>query len=342
MSAPHDLDVIRSEALAATTAASSLEELGAVEARAIGRRGALTMVQRTLGALPQEQRREVGAILNAARADIVQALASRRADLEAERDQVVLAAEAIDVTLPPRVPRRGSLHPLRETMEAMLDVFVGLGYTVVTGPEVESDWFNFDALNLPMDHPARTLQDTIYVQPLDSTAAVREDGTTGVLLRPQTSPGQIRTMLAQPPPVYVAIPGRVYRQDTPDATHFPMFHQIEGFAVDEQLSMAHLRGTLAQLAKALVGPSIPLRFRPSYFPFTEPSCELDALFDGRWMELLGAGMVHPQVLRSGGYDPEKVQGFAFGVGVDRMAMLRYGVSDLRLFFEHDLRFLSAF
>ena len=337
-----DLDHIRSEALAAINAASSLEELDAAEAQISGRRGALTMAQRTLGGLPSEQRREVGARLNAVRAEVTQTLTTRRGELEAERDQVVLAAEAIDVTLPPRVPRRGSLHPIQETMEAMLDVFVGLGYTVVTGPEVESDWYNFDALNLPIDHPARTLQDTIYVRPLSPDAELREDGTTGILLRPQTSPGQVRTMLTQPPPIYVAIPGRVYRQDTPDATHLPMFHQIEGLAVDEHLSMADLRGTLAQLAKALVGPETPLRLRPSYFPFTEPSAELDAFFGGRWIELLGAGMVHPEVLRSGGYDPEKVQGFAFGVGVDRMAMLRHSVGDLRLFVEHDLRFLSAF
>jgi phenylalanyl-tRNA synthetase alpha chain len=337
-----DLEQIRSQALAAMNGASSLDELDAVEAQISGRRGALTMAQRSIGALPSEQRREVGARLNAVRAEVAQALAAKRAELEAERDEIVLVAETIDVTLPPRVPRRGSLHPLQETMDAMLDVFVGLGYTVITGPEVESDWFNFDALNLPIDHPARTLQDTIYVRPLSPDVEPREDGTTGILLRPQTSPGQVRTMLAHPPPVYVAIPGRCYRNDTPDATHLPMFHQIEGLAVDESLSMADLRGTLAQLAKALVGPETPLRFRPSYFPFTEPSAELDAFFEGRWMELLGAGMVHPQVLCSGGYNPETVQGFAFGVGVERLAMVRHGVSDMRLFAEHDLRFLSAF
>lgn len=342
MSEPQELDRIRDEALAAIKAASSLEELDAAESDAVGRRGALTLVQRRIGTLPAEQRREFGARLNAVRAEIGEVRVARRAELEAERDRVVLAAEAIDVTLPPRAPRRGSLHPLRETMEAMLDVFVALGYTVVTGPEVESDWFNFDALNTPIDHPARTLQDTIYVKPLSPDTPVREDGTTGILLRTETSPAQVRTMLSQPPPVYVVIPGRVYRQDTPDATHLPMFHQIEGLAVDEHLSMADLRGTLAELAKALLGEETPVRLRPHYFPFTEPSCELDAFYQGRWMELLGAGMVHPEVLRSGGYDPEKVQGFAFGAGVERIAMLRHGVADMRLFVEHDLRFLSAF
>lgn len=337
-----DLEQIHGEALAAIKGASSLEELDAAQAQISGRRGALTMAQRRIGASPSQQRREIGARLNAVRAEVAQALAARRAELDAERDQVVLAAEAIDVTLPPRVPRRGSLHPLRETMDAMLDVFVGLGYTVVAGPEVESDWYNFDALNTPIDHPARTLQDTIYVRPLVPGAEPREDGTTGILLRTETSPGQIRTMLTQPPPVYVAIPGRVYRQDTPDATHLPAFHQIEGFAVDEGLSMADLRGTLAELAKALLGEETGVRLRPHYFPFTEPSAELDAFFEGRWMELLGAGMVHPEVLRNGGYDPERVQGFAFGAAVERMAMVRHGVSDMRLLVEHDLRFLSAF
>lgn len=342
MSEPRDFDQIRAEALTGIKSASSLEELDAVEAAAVGRRGTLTMAQRALGSLPSEQRREAGFRLNAARADVAQALAARRAELEAERDQIVLTTEAIDVTLPPRVPRRGSLHPLRETMDAMLDVFVGLGYTIVTGPEVESDWYNFDALNTPIDHPARTLQDTIYVRPLAPGAEPREDGTTGILLRTETSPGQIRTMLAQSPPLYVAIPGRVYRQDTPDATHLPAFHQIEGLAIDESLSMADLRGTLGELAKGLLGEEAKVRLRPHYFPFTEPSCELDAFFDGRWIELLGAGMVHPEVLRHGGLDPEKVRGFAFGVGVERIAMLRHGVSDMRLFVEHDLRFLSAF
>jgi phenylalanyl-tRNA synthetase alpha chain len=227
-------------------------------------------------------------------------------------------------------------------MDTIIDVFAGLGYRLVNGPEVESDWYNFDALNTPIDHPARQLRDTIYVRPLSEGTTVREDGTTGILLRTETSPVQIRTMLAQPPPLYIVSAGRVYRQDTPDATHLPAFHQIEGLALDEGLSMVDLRGTLAEFAKALLGEETRVRFRPHYFPFTEPSAELDAFSDGRWMELLGAGMVHPEVLRNGGYDPEKVQGFAFGMGLERVAKLRHGVTDIRLFIEGDLRFLSAF
>ncbi|MGH8909662.1 MAG: phenylalanine--tRNA ligase subunit alpha [Egibacteraceae bacterium] len=336
------MDRIRDEALAAIAAASSLEELDAAEAEVTGRRGTLTLAQRSLGTLPAQERRQAGQRLHAVRVEVTQALAARRAELEVERDRVVLAAEAIDVTLPARTPRRGSLHPLRETMDALVDVFIGLGYRLVNGPEVESDWYNFDALNAPIDHPSRQLQDTIYVQPLSEDTKVAEDGTTGILLRPQTSPVQIRTMLAQPPPLYIVSAGRVYRQDTPDATHLPAFHQIEGLAIDEGLSMADLRGTLAEFVKAMFGEQTRTRFRPSHFPFTEPSAEVDAFSNGRWMELLGAGMVHPEVLRNSGYDPEKVQGFAFGMGLDRIAMLRHGVTDIRLFVEGDLRFLSAF
>lgn len=341
-----DLDRIETDAVAAIRAATTLDELDAARQDALGKKGSVSAVQRSLGGLDPEERRVVGRRVNEARDAILQAEAQRRAVLEAERDRVVLAAEAVDVTLPPRVPRRGSLHPLRETTDAILDVFVGLGYEVVEGPEVESDWFNFDALNTPMDHPARTLQDTIYVEGLEA-APPRDDGTTGLLLRTQTSPMQIRTMLDGDPPVYVAIPGRVYRQDTPDATHLPVFHQIEGLAVDRELSLADLHGTLVAFARELVGGDVPLRFRPHYFPFTEPSAELDAwLADGdgggRWVELLGSGMVHPNVLTAGGYDPAAVQGFAFGIGIERTAMVRYGVPDLRLFADNDVRLLSAF
>jgi phenylalanyl-tRNA synthetase alpha chain len=336
-----DAEGVRRDALAAIAAACDLAELEAAKAAVVGRRGTLTAAQRSLGALPEDERRRTGAAVNAVRAAVAQAEAARRAELEDERDRVVLAQEAIDVTLPPRTPPRGALHPINETMDAMLDILVGLGYRVVTGPEVESDWYNFDALNTPVDHPARTLKDSIYVRSLVDVPP-RADGTTGILLRTETSPVQARTMLAQPPPVYVVIPGRVYRQDTPDATHLPMFHQIEGLAVDTDLSFTDLRGTLAELARALLGPETGLRFRPHYFPFTEPSAELDAWHSGHWMELLGSGMVHPNVLRTCGYDPEQVQGFAFGMGVERMAMVRHGIGDLRLFVENDLRFLSAF
>ena len=347
-----DVQALGEEALAALAAATDLDGLDAARATFMGKKGKLSGVKRHLGKMDHETRKAVGQAVNEVNAAFGRAEKAKRTELELARDRVVLAQEAIDITLPPRVPRRGSLHPLRQTVDAILDVFVGLGYEVVTGPEVESDWFNFDALNTKMDHPARTLNDTIYVQGL-TEAPPRDDGTTGLLLRTQTSPMQIRTMLdragpGQDQPVHVAIPGRVYRQDTPDATHVPVFHQIEGLAIDRDLSLADLYGTLMAFARALVGEDVKLRFRPHYFPFTEPSAELDAWIPdeegdgGKWVELLGSGMVHPNVLTAGGYDPEKVQGFAFGIGIERTAMVRYGVPDLRLFAENDIRLLSAF
>ena len=336
-----DVDLHQLQALGVEryAAAATLEELDEVRNGLVGRRGELTLVQRGLGQLPEDQRREVGAQVNAVRTALAEAEQARRRELEAERDRVVLAAEAIDVTLPPRVPKRGSLHPIAETMDAMVDVFVGLGYRVVTGPEVESDYFNFEALNYQPDHPARSLMDTIYVR--NEAEEADAFGVTERLLRTHTSPVQARTMQSHPPPVYVVVPGRVYRSDAQDATHLPAFHQIEGLAVDTDLSMADLHGSLVAMVHALLG-DVRMRFRPHHFPFTEPSAELDIWLDGRWMELLGCGMVHPNVLRAGGYDPEQVQGFAFGIGVERLAMRRHGISDIRLLVESDLRFLSAF
>ena len=336
-----DLAAIEAEGLRAFAAAQTLEDLEAARNAITGKRGSLTAIQRSLGQLDEAERREVGARVNAVRTTLGAAEAQRRRVLEEARDRVVLAAEAIDVTLPPRLPKRGSLHPVQETMEAMVDVFVGLGYQVVTGPEVESDYFNFEALNYLPDHPARSLMDTIYVRSADGEADAR--GITDLLLRTHTSPVQARTLAGREPnsPVYVVVPGRVYRSDVSDATHLPAFHQIEGLAIDTDLSMADLRGSLVAMVKGLLG-DVPTRFRPHHFPFTEPSAELDIWLDGRWVELLGCGMVHPNVLRAGGYDPDQVQGFAFGIGVERLAMRRHGVSDIRLFVESDLRFLSAF
>lgn len=331
--------VAAQEALAA---AGDLDELAEIRTTHMGKRSALAQLQRTLGGLGPDARRELGAAINAARRELAEAEAARRATLEAERDRVVLAQEAVDVTLPARIPRRGSLHPVNETTEAIVDAMVGLGYRVVEGPEVETDWHNFTALNSPPDHPAKSLSDTIYVQPLSRGTRPTPDGTTGILLRTQTSPGQIRAMHAQPPPLYIVLPGRVYRSDTPDATHLPMFHQIEGLAVDRSLSFADLKGTLVELARMILGPDTPLKFVPDHFPFTEPSAQLLAHYQGTWMELLGSGMVHPNVLTAGGYDPEQVQGFAWGIGVDRMAMIRHGVTDIRLFVDNDVRFLSSF
>jgi phenylalanyl-tRNA synthetase alpha chain len=333
--APAQLHDIVRDGRAAIAAAADLDALDDAVARLFGKRGALTTVKRGLGGLDEADRRALGRRVNEAYAELERLIAGRREVLEDERDRVALAREAIDVTLPPRTPRRGRLHPILETMEAMVDAFIGLGYTAVGGPEVESDYFNFTALNFPLDHPARFEHDTIYVRPLDASA-----GEHSTLLRTHTSPVQVRTMLQAPPPVFVVVPGRVYRQDTPDATHLPVFHQVEGLAVDRDLSFADLRGTLTAFTRALFGAAVRTRFRPHYFPFTEPSCELDAWIGGRWVELLGAGMVHPNVLLMAGYDPEAVNGFAFGIGVERVAMLRHGITDLRMLAENDLRLLA--
>ncbi len=330
-----ELERLRTEALAVLSAAGTLAELAGAKSQHLGRRSDLAEHQRRLGQLDEEERRRLGAALNQLRAELSAAEGERRRQLEGERDAEVLAAEALDVTLPPRTPSRGSLHPIHETMEAMVSAFVALGYESVTGPEVESDWFNFEALNIPADHPARSLWDTIYLEELAGEA-----GPT--LLRTHTSPVQARTMLERPPPVYVVVPGRTFRQDTPDATHLPVFHQLEGLAVDIDLSFAHLRGTLAEFCRTMLGPETRIRLRPDYFPFTEPSCEVDAFHRGEWIELLGAGMVHPNVLRNVGYDPDRVQGFAFGMGIDRFATLRHGLDDMRVLAANDVRFLSVF
>ena len=339
MSTDTDLAAIQTRGLAAYTAATTLDELDAAKAEVAGKKGALAAIQRGLGGLGPDERRTVGAQVNAVRTRLAEAEAQRRAQLESERDRVVLAREAVDVTLPARTPQRGALHPVLETLEAMVDAMVGLGFDVVWGPEVETDWFNFEAMNIPPDHPARGMHDTIYVESLSET-----DPPGSLLLRTHTSPMQTRTMLGQPPPVFIAVPGRVYRQETPDATHLPVFFQMECLAVAEGLSFADLRGTLTQLCRGLFGPDTRIRMRPDHYPFTEPSADVDAWVPavGDWVELLGAGMVHPNVLRMGGYDPEQVSGFAFGMGVERVALLRYGISDLRLFADNDVRFLSSF
>lgn len=336
---PTDVERARDEALAAIAAAGDLDALDEVKRAHLGKRSPLADAQRGLGGLDDAARRDVGRAINEARTALADAEAARREELAAERDRVQLAAESLDVTLPPRTPPRGALHPAIETMEAMVDAFVGLGYTPVTGPEVESDWFNFEALNIPADHPARGLMDTIYVRGLG--AEPDDVGLTPLLLRTHTSPVQARTMLAQEPPIYVVVPGRAYRSDVADPTHLPAFFQIEGLAIDRDLSFSDLRGTLAAAIRALLGPDVAIRLRPHHFRFTEPSCEVDAYFDGKWMELLGAGMVHPNVLAACGVDPDEWQGFAFGMGPERLAMLRHHVTDIRQFVDGDLRFLSA-
>ena len=340
---PHPrVDAIAGEAREAIERAGSSTELEALRVRFLGRQGALTQLLRSLGTLPPEERPLVGAAANEAKRELEALLESRlAAAVERERRQQRQQAR-LDLTLPGRRPPRGAIHPLTRVHDEIVSIFVGLGFSVAEGPEIETDFYNFEALNIPRDHPARDMQDTFYVS----------DGT---LLRTHTSPVQIRTMRAAAGavPVKIIVPGRVYRRDVADASHSPVFHQVEGLAVDRHITMADLKGTLELFAREMFGPGSTVRFRPSFFPFTEPSAEVDvrcfmcagqgcrACKDG-WLEILGSGMVHPQVLRNGGYDPEQVTGWAFGMGIERIAMLRYGVDDLRLFFENDLRFLRQF
>ena len=321
--------------------ASTRQDLEQVRVKYLGKKGVLTQLLRSMPSLPPDERPVVGREANEAKAEIEAALAARLADVEHADRRARLAADRVDLSLPGRRTIPGAEHPLSLVLGEIIDVFVGLGFAVADGPEVESDYYNFEALNIPKDHPARDMQDTFYVS---------ED----VLLRTHTSPVQIRTMLRQRPPVRIICPGRVYRRDALDMTHSPVFHQVEGLAVDRDISMADLRGTLELFARELFGPDSRIRFRPSFFPFTEPSAEVDVLCfvckgagcrlckASGWLEILGSGMVHPQVLRTVGYDPEEVTGWAFGMGVERIAMLRYGIDDIRLFYENDLRLLSQF
>jgi phenylalanyl-tRNA synthetase alpha chain len=295
----------------------------------------LTQLLRSLGTLAPEERPQVGAAANEAKRELEGLLDARlSATSEAER-RAERSRRRLDLTLPGRRPPRGSLHPLTRVHDEIVSIFAGLGFSVVDGPEIESDYHNFEALNIPRDHPARDMQDTFYVS--DST-----------LLRTHTSPVQIRAMLAQKPPVRIIVPGRVYRRDVVDMTHSPMFHQVEGLWLGENVSFRDLKAVYLDFMQAFFETSeLKLRFRPSYFPFTEPSAEIDLMFEhgplaGRWLEVSGSGQVHPQVVRNMGFDPERIIGFAFGSGIDRLAMLRYGIDDLRLFFDGDLRFLRQF
>jgi phenylalanyl-tRNA synthetase alpha chain len=343
-----DLDALVEAGRAALAGARDLDELRAAEQAHLSRRSRLGEVQRGLGALDAGARRELGRRVNQARTDLQDALDRRRAELEATRDAALLEAERVDVTLPGRRPARGSVHPVTRTTDEIVDIFVGLGYRVFEGPEVETDWYNFEALNFPPGHPARSMQDSL-------TLVDHSLPPGWLVLRTHTSPGQIRAMEASSPPLYVAIPGRCYRADTPDATHVPVFHQLEILAVDENLTMGDLKGTLLSFARTYLGAEREIRLRPSYFPFTEPSAEVDVTCftcDGqggdcptckgeRWIEVLGAGMVHPKVLANGGYDPDKVSGFAAGLGIERLFMLRSGLQDMRTLTDNDLRWLAS-
>ena len=341
-----ELERLRREAPARIEAASGLEELDRLEAELVGRRSVIAGIRRSLGTLSPEERRRVGSLVNEVAQELSARLAARRRELEEEAEALLLAEERVDVTLPGRRPPRGTEHLITQTLDEVVDIFVSLGYTVATGPEVETDWYNFTALNIPETHPARLETDTLYVE--------YGDRTEGVLLRTHTSPMQARYMQAHPPPVYVVVPGRCFRRDTPDPTHSPVFHQVEGLAVDEDLTMADLKGTLAYFAREFFGPDRRVRLLPSFFPFTEPSAEMAVscfACEGSgcrvcgqtgWIELLGCGMVHPNVFLAVGYDPGKVTGFAFGMGPERLAMVRHGISRISHFYENDLRVLEQF
>jgi phenylalanyl-tRNA synthetase alpha chain len=325
-----ELESIVTEALIAFEAAGDAQALEQAKARYIGKSGALTELLKSLGKLPPAERPAAGARINEAKQKIEDALAVRRATLQQAALDQQLATEALDVTLPGRGMGTGGLHPVTHTLARIAALFRSMGFAVADGPEIETDWYNFTALNQPENHPARSMHDTFYL-------------TGGQhLLRTHTSPIQVRYMETHQPPIKIIAPGRVYRVDS-DATHSPMFHQVEGLWVDDQVTFANLKGVVTDfLRRFFERDDLKVRFRPSFFPFTEPSAEIDMSFGDGWLEIGGCGMVHPQVLRNVKIDPERYQGFAFGLGPDRMAMLRYGVNDLRLFFENDLRFLRQF
>ncbi len=329
-----DVAKLRADAAPRISTATSVEETRAIEAELLGKRGTITTLKAGLGQLDPADRRIAGQAINQARDELQRALSDRRVELEAIERRQRLQGERFDLTEVVSERAAGHLHLVTQTIEHLEDVFVGMGFKVAEGPEVETDYHNFGALNFPPDHPARDMYDTLYVR-------FGEPGTT--LLRTHTSPVQVRVMETQEPPIYAVMPGRTFRKDTPDATHMPVFHQIEGLAIDRDITFADLAGTLDAFTKAFFGGDFTARLRPSYFPFTEPSAEFDIRQpDGSWLELGGCGMVHPQVLLNCGIDPEQWQGFAFGFGLDRLAMSAHGVDDLRLFFTNDISFLEQF
>jgi phenylalanyl-tRNA synthetase alpha chain len=320
---------LRDEAVAAAGAASDLAALDAVRVKYLGKKGLLTTQLRELGHLKPEERPLAGKEINAAKQALEESIEQRRQVLEEQRLTAALTASALDVTLKGRGQPRGSLHPVTQTLRRIQTIFEQAGFAVHTGPEVEDDYHNFTALNIPENHPARAMHDTFYLR-------------SGLLLRTHTSPVQIRALKSHGAPIRLIAPGRVYRCDS-DLTHTPMFTQVEGLAIDRSMSFANLKSVLFDFVSNFFERPVELRFRPSYFPFTEPSAEVDVRSDsGRWLEILGCGMVHPNVLRNAGVDPGEFSGYAFGMGVERLAMLRYGVDDLRAFFENDLRFLGQF
>jgi phenylalanyl-tRNA synthetase alpha chain len=313
-------------------AAADLESLKSARLAHLGDKSPIALASRSLGSLSPEEKAATGKIVGEAKASITTALDVRTKELEIERDKKVLLEEVVDITLPVSRGHRGGLHPISIIKNEVSDFFIEQGFAVEEGPELESGWLNFDALNIPADHPARTMQDTFFIEPVES----------GMVLRTHTSPVQIRTMLTQEPPIYVVCPGRTFRADELDATHSPVFHQVEGLVIDKGISMAHLKGTLDNFARHMFGPDVTTRLRPSFFPFTEPSAEVDIYFNNRWIEWGGCGMVNPKVLATCGIDTEIYSGFAFGMGLERTLMVRHGITDMHDIVEGDLRFTRQF
>ena len=319
------LESLQAEALASIAASKTEEELDHVRVNLLGKQGLITGQLKSISSLPKDERPQFGAAINQLKNSLEQEISNRRANIQAQAYELALEQETIDITLPGRMGHVGALHPITQTIIEIENMFIAAGYRVVEGPEIEDDYHNFQALNIPENHPARTMQDTFYLE-------------DGLLLRTHTSPVQVRVMQSEKPPIRVICPGRVFRRDF-DRTHTPMFHQVEGLCIDEGISFANLKGTVVDFVKAMFGSDVEIRFRPSYFPFTEPSAEVDVMGEFGWQEVMGCGVVHPNVLNMSGIDSETYSGFAFGFGVDRLAMLKFGVDDLRLLFENDVRFL---
>ena len=332
---------LKAAAVAEVKAASDMTALNDIRVKYLGKKGEFTAILRGMGNLSAEERPKVGKIVNVAKAEVEEAISAQAGELKAKELSARLASEKIDVTLPGRNVPQGHLHPLTLTMQRIKDIFVHMGFSVEEGPEIERDYFNFEALNLPKDHPARDMQDSFYI-------------TDEILMRSQTSPVQARTMEEGKLPIRMIAPGRVFRSDEVDATHSPSFHQIEGLVIDKHITFADLKGTLQEFAERLFGPETKTKFRPHHFPFTEPSAEMDVSCfkcggkgcrfckGSGWIEILGCGMVHPNVLTMCGIDPEEYTGFAFGVGLERIALLKYEIDDMRLLYENDIRFLKQF
>ncbi|MES3110280.1 phenylalanine--tRNA ligase subunit alpha [Sphingomonas aurantiaca] len=352
-----DLNQMREHMLTAIAAASGLDALEACRVEALGKQGTITALLKTLGKMTPDERLVQGPIIQGLREAVATGIAERKSTLERAALDARLASETLDMTLPADAPTPGTIHPVSQVMDELAEIFADLGFAVATGPEIETDWHNFSALNIPETHPARAMHDTFYLQQgIDAKAAgTADEKTTFSLLRTHTSPVQIRTMLSQKPPIRIIAPGRTYRSDS-DATHTPMFHQVEGLVIDKGITLGHLKWTLETFVKAFFErDDIVLRMRPSYFPFTEPSVEIDVgytLVKGKrvvggaepdgWLEILGSGMVHRKVIEACGLDPDEWQGFAFGCGIDRLAMLKYGMDDLRPFFDGDIRWLKHY